>query len=398
MKKGTKICLCLILLISLWMLWGCAHFVRYRYPSFSSKEAKEHYIRGNRYFDSRRYDLAIPEFQIVADLEPQNAEGHVSLGVCYALTNRFNAAVNQYLQAIEIDSTKGEYHFVLSDAYYDLGLLDKCIEGYETGKRLSPSLKWSSQLVDLSRSRQEADKSLSTIETEHFQVKLDLAKDSTAVRELIPVLEQTYEQLQEELRFSPEKKTIIAFYPTEELYRMATPEKTWEEPFCLTHYSILLNGPAILNSSFSPEWYIAYAYAYFAAWNLGGLFCPVWLQQGIAYYESVSRFSEGLNLVRMNVRSSQKVVSLNELSHLWEEIRSRKRPFDEEKLDKLLLVWTHGFTVMEYIKDGYGNAKLWDLLNCLRLGIPEDESFQQALGVSLKQFEQGWREYVKRFY
>jgi len=179
---------------------------------------------------------------------------------------------------------------------------------------------------------------------------------------------------------------------------MATPEKTWEEPFCLTHYSILLNGPAILNSSVSPEWYIAYTYAYFVVWNLGGLFCPVWLKQSVAYYESVSYFPEGLKAVRMNVRSSPKVASLDELSHLWKEIRSGKRPFNEEKWDKLLFVWTHGFTIVEYIKDSYGNDKLCDLLNCLRLGIPEDESFQQALGVSLKEFEKGWREYVKKFY
>jgi hypothetical protein len=218
------------------------------------------------------------------------------------------------------------------------------------------------------------------------------------VRELIPVLEQAYEQMQEELKFSPEKKTIIAFYPREELYWMATPEKTWEEPFCLTHYSILLNGPAILSSSFSPEWYIAYAYAYFAAWNLGGLFCPIWLKQGIAYYESVSRFPEGLNSVKMNVRSSPKVVSLDELNRLWKEIRSQKELFDEEKWDKLLLVWTHGFTIVEYIKDSYVSDKFCDLLNCLRLGIPEDESFQQALGVNLKQFEKGWRGYVEKFY
>jgi len=170
MKKEAKIYLCLILLFPLWVLWGCAHFVGYRYPTFSSKEAKEHYIKAYRYFDSQRYDLAIPELQIVVDLEPQNSEGHASLG------------------------------------------------------RLNPSLEWPSQLADLSRSRQGADKNLSTIETEHFQVKLDLTKDSTAVGELIPVLEQVYEQLWEELEFSPEKKTIIAFYPTEELYRMATPE------------------------------------------------------------------------------------------------------------------------------------------------------------------------------
>ena len=135
MKKEAKIYLCLILLFPLWVLWGCAHFVGYRYPTFSSKEAKEHYIKAYRYFDSQRYDLAIPELQIVVDLEPQNSEGHASLGVCYARTNRFNAAVSQYLQAIEIDSAKGEYHLFLSDAYYDLGLLDKCIEEYEKGDR-----------------------------------------------------------------------------------------------------------------------------------------------------------------------------------------------------------------------------------------------------------------------
>jgi len=169
-------------------------------------------------------------------------------------------------------------------------------------------------------------------------------------------------------------------------------------PFGLTHYSILLNGPDLLSYNRPSEWLVTYAYAYFAVWNLAGLFCPDWLKFSISYYESVSRFSEGLNSVRMNVRSSPKVVSLDELNRLWKEIRSQKELFDEEKSDKLLLILTHGFTIVEYIKDSYGNDKLCDLLNCLRLGIPEDESFQQALGVNLKQFEKGWRGYVEKFY
>jgi tetratricopeptide (TPR) repeat protein len=58
---------------------------------------------GNLYFDSERFDLAIPWYEAAFALQPANADLSTDLGVAYLYTNQTDRALAQFDKSIAAD-------------------------------------------------------------------------------------------------------------------------------------------------------------------------------------------------------------------------------------------------------------------------------------------------------
>ncbi len=73
-------------------------------------------ISGDNFYEEGKIPEAIHEFKMALELDPGNVNVHNSLGVCYALQNRYDSAIAEFKKAIALD--RGEYM-----ALYNLGLI-----------------------------------------------------------------------------------------------------------------------------------------------------------------------------------------------------------------------------------------------------------------------------------
>ncbi len=68
-----------------------------------SQSAEYFLKKGRDYYKNGEYKEAIPEFQRVILLDPENADNYLVLGLAYHMSLKYDAAIEQYQKAIELD-------------------------------------------------------------------------------------------------------------------------------------------------------------------------------------------------------------------------------------------------------------------------------------------------------
>ncbi len=90
---------------------------------------KERYFRsGQRYLAEHKYDEAIIEFRNAVQIDPRFADAHVALGQAYQGKRWIHDARWEYTKALEIDPQHLEGHVHLAGLYRELGLTDDAIQ------------------------------------------------------------------------------------------------------------------------------------------------------------------------------------------------------------------------------------------------------------------------------
>jgi len=127
------------LLLILVILWGCG--------SPEAKKAK-HLERGDTYFNEEKYNEAIIEYRNVVQIDPKHGDAHYKLGLCYLKTGKGTEA----FRAFSTDKAKEKAELVLSrkpenlDALLLLGgvfiqenKIDEALDTYRRAQHLDPN-------------------------------------------------------------------------------------------------------------------------------------------------------------------------------------------------------------------------------------------------------------------
>jgi len=81
---------------------------------------------------------ALPAFQKVTELMPDDAEAHYNLGVVLNSSGRLEAAVASYRRALKIKPGSAETHNNLGNTLKDLGRLDDAVASYRRSLKIKP--------------------------------------------------------------------------------------------------------------------------------------------------------------------------------------------------------------------------------------------------------------------
>ena len=83
-----------------------------------SKEARmeRHWKKGEKYFSQNKFNEAVIEYKNSLQLNPKNAQARYKLGLSYLRTNNFKGAFSEFSQAVDLDPN-------LIDARLQLGTL-----------------------------------------------------------------------------------------------------------------------------------------------------------------------------------------------------------------------------------------------------------------------------------
>ena len=140
-----------------------------------------------------------------------------------------------------------------------------------------------------------------------------------------------------------------------------------------------LPDPYWLNAVIPHE--ISHLYLYQAAYNPAAP-VPVWLNEGIAQYNQFT--DEGTAYMVKKAAKSGDLIPLTSLA----------AGFGQHDEARIRLSYAEGLSAVKYLVKTYGEDGLARLMADYRKGLTTDEAFQDALGLSMGQFQQDWAESV----
>ncbi len=84
-----------------------------------SKEARmeRHWKKGEKYFTQNRFNEAVIEYKNVLQLNPKNAQAHYKLGLAYRNTKNFRGAFSEFSTSVELDPNLIDARLQLATLY-----------------------------------------------------------------------------------------------------------------------------------------------------------------------------------------------------------------------------------------------------------------------------------------
>jgi tetratricopeptide (TPR) repeat protein len=109
--------------------------------SLEPKSAAFHGGLGSAFYQDRRFDEAIVQCQEALEINPDFAEAagvHNNLGYCYLQTGRMNEAVTQFQKALEIKPNFAEAHYNLGSVLLQSGRVNEAIAQFREALEFKP--------------------------------------------------------------------------------------------------------------------------------------------------------------------------------------------------------------------------------------------------------------------
>ena len=105
---------------------------------FALTEAQNHFLKANKFVESKKYSEAISEYEKIIAIEPRNTTAHILLGLTYATVGDLKQALVYSKKATEIDPAY--------NSFYHLGLVqalgktpDQAINTFDKALKANPS-------------------------------------------------------------------------------------------------------------------------------------------------------------------------------------------------------------------------------------------------------------------
>lgn len=109
--------------------------------AFANEEADKHNVQGEKYYNEKKYDEAIKEFNAAIAIEPNTAGYHSNLGAAYLESKNYEAAITECQSAIAIEPNTALYHNNLGVAYSEFKIENykEAISELNTAINLDPN-------------------------------------------------------------------------------------------------------------------------------------------------------------------------------------------------------------------------------------------------------------------
>jgi tetratricopeptide (TPR) repeat protein len=104
-----------------------------------SNNAIAYLERGNDYLDTERYDKALTEYNQAIQINPNYAEAYNSRGIVYAHLQQYDKALADFDRAIKIDPSDAKAYNGRGVVYYNLQQYDKALADYARAIQIDPN-------------------------------------------------------------------------------------------------------------------------------------------------------------------------------------------------------------------------------------------------------------------
>ncbi len=105
----------------------------------NQEEVQKHAARGGEFLQNKQYPQAEAEYRAALQLDPNNADLHLNLGIVLSNENDQAGSIAEYREAIRLDPNNDQAHINLGNRLRFKGDTDGALTEYREAVRLSPN-------------------------------------------------------------------------------------------------------------------------------------------------------------------------------------------------------------------------------------------------------------------
>ncbi len=296
-------------------------------------------------------------------------------------------------EAIQLDPKSWRAFGLLGINQLRIGLMDSGRGNLEVAFAGDPFDVWTKNTLDL---LDDVD-TYSVVETDHFSFVIDRPEAELLTTFAADVAEQAFERFVAKYGYTPSDRIRIEMFPTHADFSVRTVGLVGMGALGVSFGPVVaMDAPAARLRSGEPaevayfNWGSTLWHEIAHSFHLGmsAHRVPRWFTEGLAVYEErQARQGWGDGPV------PEFLIAYRE-GHLW-PVSALENGFVRPRYpQQLLFSYYQSSLVCELIARDHGEAAFRRLLSAFRSGATNDEAFRRALGVSIKQFDEQFNDFV----
>ena len=338
------------------------------------------YSQGNlawEFIEANRYQEALPLFKKALELEINDPNLLMGLGLTYHRLKKENRAIEMLKKAIARRSNFGEPYKLLGEIYYLRDEMDLSIGYYERASELDPNNKGLTEKLARARRENRAQSSFQKEATRHFTVKFEGYEEHDVARSIINLLEQAYREIGQAFSVFPRAPITVILY-SERQFRDVTLSPSWSAGLFDGKIRLPVAGshkdPTLLKKV------IYHEYVHAVIYNISEGAIPTWLNEGIALNLEGTSTNRRKDYLISHMRKGGRLIPLRDLHGSFMGLSDAPAK----------LAYSESYWATAFLINRYGLYRIKELLVRLSKRDRFKEAFESIFMTSYTQFEKDW--------
>jgi hypothetical protein len=352
-----------------------------------TRAALAHYAAAEFELGQHDSDRAIEHFDAMEPFAGQQREllysCLVGRGYALLLKSEFSAALDPISRARKLIPTAASAALLAGWAHYRLNQSDDAIADFQVAQRLQPSASVASMLEKAKRDK-EAEGDFREGESSHFLVRYHGGATRSLASDVTHVLEDQFQSLRNELRFTPPEPIAVILY-TQESFRDVTRSPGWAGALNDGKIRVPVQGIDTVSDELTRILRHELTHSFVFQKTSGR--APTWLQEGLA------QWMEGR---RTNGDAAQLVA-------FYEQAQGRQlRYFDDSWMrfspGQARYAYAWSLAVVEMIEAQQGSDGINRLLEAERTESSREGALREGLRMNFSSLDDATIDYLKKTY
>ncbi len=298
--------------------------------------------------------------------------------------NRYADAAAVAEQAIRVTPTSATGFALLGYANLQMNKTKAAIRALKRSLELQPDEKIE-ELLQRAERESKTEAEFRQDDSTHFALRYEGSQAPAELRrQILDTLERHYNQLVNDLGFSPRETISVSLYTDQQFFDV-TRAAAWVGALNDGKLRLPINGVEVVDTTFSRVMKHELAHSFINQMTRGR--CPTWLNEGIAQLlEPRSAAPEGRRLAALY--GAQRNIPLNQL----------EGSFLRFSADEATVAYAQSLIAAEYIRDTYGVSTLAQVMKRIGEGQSTESALRSTIHSGYAQFEQELARHLRRSY
>jgi tetratricopeptide (TPR) repeat protein len=334
----------------------------------------------NGYSRAGRWSDAISLLNTAVSLQPQSTTLRSNLGMALFNDNRRDEALREF-EGVAADAPDNALaKKMVGMLLYWKGQMKEALGALEEAAKLNPGDREIKETLEKIKKEYSVEKEFDVDKHLHFTVSFDGRKDYRIGTAVISALDEAWSKVGSDFNFYPDERVAVVIYQNKQFQDLLNKSE---------NVGGLYDGKIrvpVGGMDSERDWeqlrtVLLHEYAHVVVHFLTHNKCPLWLNEGIAEYES-EQWDEGKTRRIKGALERGGFIPLGDLSAALKKTSDHKR---------VTLAYIEAFSIARFIVERYGVYSLRRILDAIDGGDGINEALVKALGVDQQRLEKEWR-------
>jgi tetratricopeptide (TPR) repeat protein len=338
----------------------------------------------NIHMRSGRYSDAISLLETAVSIKPGSSVLRCNLGIALYNDNRREEALEEFRGALSSDPDNPLARKMCGLILYWKGQMQEALNELKAAARLSPSDEEVQSVLRKIEREYSVEKEFDVDSQVNFTVSFDGKKDYRVGRAVIDALEEARGKVGSDLNFYPREKLAVVIYSGGQFHSLLDKPKNVGGVYD-GKIRVPVGGLDTDRDKDMLRQVLRHEYAHAAVHFLTHNRCPLWLNEGIAEYESEAwdRNKEA------QISEALQKGSLIPLKELPGVLKSTSSP-------RIGLAYCEALSVVRFIADRHGVYNIRRILDNIDAGDDIDKALSKAISRDMAGLEEDWKKSLGR--